>query len=572
MRRTEEAPPAGIASRLPYIQCATGAALVDHPGSLAHVLGAPEGADTPAICVELDEWLAGSAEADEASHALARRLALPMACLERLPVAQAVLSLLAPETARRLRAVPLAVHEGRIAVALEDPGDPEVIGTLGFLLPQRVVPLVASERGMREAIARHYDRAEDEAMARQLGIDLSSLRADASQLDVERLASEKPVVRVVDELIADAVARRASDIHLRPGERGLEVLYRIDDELVAVRRFMHSLQAAIVSRIKVLGGMNLAEHRRPQDGRSTFVLPDARKVDLRVSVLPAIHGESVVVRLLDPEQGRWDIDQIGLAPADRRRLDEVMARSHGMFLTTGPTGCGKSTTLYAMLMELRRQRINILTIEDPVEMHVDDIQQMQVNRAADFTFASALRNFLRHDPDVIMVGEIRDRETATIAVESALTGHLVLSTLHTNTAATTVTRLLDLGVEAYLLRSSLLAVMSQRLVRLTCIHCREVEQVDPRVREDLGVGADEVFYAGRGCSHCEGLGVHKRQAVYELMVMNARLRALIEPGADADALHRTALEDGMTPITQAALALARQGTISLAEAWRVRAE
>jgi len=279
-----------------------------------------------------------------------------------------------------------------------------------------------------------------------------------------------------------------------------------------------------------------------------------------------------VVRLLDPEQGLWDIDQIGLAPADRRRLDEVMARSHGMFLTTGPTGCGKSTTLYAMLMELRRQRINILTIEDPVEMHVDDIQQMQVNRAADFTFASALRNFLRHDPDVIMVGEIRDRETATIAVESALTGHLVLSTLHTNTAATTVTRLLDLGVEAYLLRSSLLAVMSQRLVRLTCIHCREVERVDPRVREDLGVGADEVFYAGRGCSHCEGLGVHKRQAVYELMVMNARLRALIEPGADADALHRTALEDGMTPITQAALALARQGTISLAEAWRVRAE
>ena len=572
MRRNEEGPPVGIASRLPYVQCATGAALVDHPGSLAHVLGAPEGADTPAICVELDEWLAGPAEADEASHALARRLALPMACLERLPVAQGVLSLLAPETARRLRAVPLAVHEGRIAVALEDPGDPDVIATLGFLLPQRIVPLVGSERGMREAIARHYDRAEDEAMARQLGIDLSSLRADAGQLDVERLASEKPVVRVVDELIADAVARRASDIHLRPGERGLEVLYRIDDELVAVRRFMHSLQPAIVSRIKVLGGMNLAEHRRPQDGRSTFVLPDARKVDLRVSVLPAIHGESVVVRLLDPEQGLWGIDQIGLTPADRQRLDEVMARSHGMFLTTGPTGCGKSTTLFAMLMELRRQRINILTIEDPVEMHVDDIQQMQVNRAADFTFASALRNFLRHDPDVIMVGEIRDRETATIAVESALTGHLVLSTLHTNTAATTITRLLDLGVEAYLLRSSLLAVMSQRLVRLTCLHCREVEQVDPRVREGLGVGADEVFYAGRGCSHCEGLGMHKRQAVYELMVMNARLRALIEPGADADALHRTALDDGMTPITQAALALARQGTISLAEAWRVRAD
>jgi type IV pilus assembly protein PilB len=572
MRRIEEGPPAAIPSRLPLVQCATGAALVDHPAALAHVLGAPEGADTPARCVELDEWLAMSAEADEPSHALARRLAVPMACLERLPVAPGVLTLLAPETARRLRAVPLGVHEGRIAVALEDPGDPEVIGTLGFLLSQRVVPLVGSARGMREAIARHYDRAEDEAMARQLGIDLALPRHDAGLLDVERLAREKPVVRVVDELIADAVARRASDIHLRPGERGLDVLYRIDDEMVGVRRFMHSLQAAIVSRVKVLGTMNLAEHRRPQDGRSTFVLADGRKVDLRVSVLPAVHGESVVVRLLDPEQGLWDIDRIGLTAADRQRLEAVMARSHGMFLTTGPTGCGKSTTLYAMLMELRKQRVNILTIEDPVEMHVDDIQQMQVNRAADFTFASALRNFLRHDPDVIMVGEIRDRETATIAVESALTGHLVLSTLHTNTAATTITRLLDLGVESYLLRSSLLAVMSQRLVRLTCTHCREVEQVDPGIREGLGVAADEVFFAGRGCSHCEGLGVHRRQAVYELMVLDARVRALVVPGADADALHRAALEGGMTPITEAAVALARQGAISLAEAWRVRAD
>lgn len=201
-----------------------------------------------------------------------------------------------------------------------------------------------------------------------------------------------------------------------------------------------------------------------------------------------------------------------------------------------------------------------------------DVQQMQVNRAADFTFASALRNFLRHDPDVIMVGEIRDHETAEIAVESALTGHLMLSTLHTNTAATTVTRLLDLGVEAYLLRASLLAVISQRLVRLTCTHCREVEDVDPHVREALGVAAGEVFHRGRGCSHCEGLGVHRRRAVYEFMVVTPRIRGLIVPGAEADAIHAAAVEEGMVPITQAAVALARQGLISLDEAWRVRAD
>ena len=318
--------------------------------------------------------------------------------------------------------------------------------------------------------------------------------------------------------------------------------------------------------------MNLAEHRLPQDGRTSFILDNGGKVDLRISVLPTVNGESAVVRLLDPREGLWSLDKLGLSEADRQRVDDVMTRSHGMFLATGPTGCGKSTTLYAMLLEMRKQRINILTIEEPVEFHVADIQQMQVNRAAGFTFASAMRNFLRHDPDVIMVGEIRDHETAGIAVESALTGHLMLSTLHTNTAATTVTRLLDLGVEPYLLRASLLAVMSQRLVRITCPHCREVEQVPARNREALGVGADEVFHVGRGCAHCEGLGVHGRRAVYELLVMSPRLRELVVPGAEADTIHRVAVEEGMVPITQAAVALARSGQISLSEAWRVRAD
>jgi type IV pilus assembly protein PilB len=546
--------------------------VVDSASALAQVLGSSEEPASAGHALELDAWLASGDEADEPSYRLAQRFSFPLARLERIDVPAPVLSLVSPELARRLRALPLAVRDGKVAMALEDPGDREAMQTLEFLLPQRVVPLVASQRGMRDAIARSYDRSEDEAMARQLGLDVAFAHAEPSAKEVERMAGEKPVVRVVEDLIASAVARRASDIHMRPSERGLDVLFRIDDEMVPVRRFMRLLQPAVVSRIKVLGTMNLAEHRRPQDGRSTFLLPDGRKVDLRVSVLPAIHGESVVVRLLDPEQSMWSMDQISLTPADRQRLDEVMARSHGMFLTTGPTGCGKSTTLYAMLMELRKQRINILTIEDPVEMHIDDIQQMQVNRAVDFTFASALRNFLRHDPDVIMVGEIRDRETAGISIESALTGHLVLSTLHTNTAATTITRLLDLGVEPYLLRASLLAVMSQRLVRLTCAHCREPERIDHRIRAALGVGDDEQFFFGRGCSHCEGLGIHKRMAVYELMLMSPRLSALIVPGANADAVHRLAVEEGMTPLTQAALALARTGAISLAEAWRVRAD
>ena len=520
----------------------------------------------------LKQWLALGEDTTEAQYKLAYSLGLPLVRLADIEPTSEANALIRPEVARRLRAVPLRVHQGMVAVALEDPGNGDAIATLDFLCRQRVLAMVATPRDIRNAIAEHYDRVEDKDIAKQLGLDPAALGRETNPQEMERLSREKPVVRIVSGLIADAVARRASDIHLRPGENGTDVLYRIDDEMVPVRRLLRTLHPAVTSRVKVLGSMNLAEHRKPQDGRTTFVLDDGREVDLRVSVLPAIYGESVVIRLLDTNESLWNLEQLGLTEADRQRIDDVMGRSHGMFLTTGPTGCGKSTTLYAMLLELRKQRINILTIEDPVEFYIDEIQQMQVNRAAGFTFASAMRNFLRHDPDVIMVGEIRDEETAGIAVESALTGHLLLSTLHTNTAATTVTRLLDLGVEAYLLRASLLAVMSQWLVRLTCTHCREVEPVDPHIRAVLGVAPEEVFHHGRGCSHCDGLGVHKRRAVYEFMVVTPRIQSLIVPGAEADTIHRVAIEEGMVPITQAAVRLAREGRISLAEAWRVRAD
>ncbi len=517
------------------------------------------------------EWLAADPDADHKTFQLAMQIDVPLIHKDCFKPDATVIHRLGTQEVRRLRAIPLMVGQGRIIVAMENAGSDESISTLNFLLNERVMPVLVTPREMRDAIAKYYDREEDLLVSRQLGLD-PGLQVSHSESDMEKLAREKPIVRIVTEMITEAVQRRASDIHLRPGQHGLDALFRIDDELVPVRQFMHVLQPAIVSRIKVLASINLADHRRPHDGRTSFVLDDGRKIDLRVSVLPAVFGESVVVRLLDTNESLWNLDQLGLTDEDRVRVNDIMERSHGMFLATGPTGCGKSTTLYAMLLEMRKQRINILTIEDPVEFYIEDIQQMQVNRGAGFTFASAMRNFLRHDPDVIMVGEIRDRETAGIAIESALTGHLLLSTLHTNTAATTVTRLLDLGVEAYLLRASLLAVMSQRLVRLVCEHCRVPEDVSPHIREALGVGKDEEFYIGTGCSHCDGLGVHKRRAVYELMLITPRLQALIVPGAQADVINRVAIEEGMVPITQAAVRLARQGLISLSEAWRVRAD
>lgn len=518
-----------------------------------------------------NEWLAEDPDADHKTFQLAMQLDIPLIHEDCLKPDATVIHRLGSQEVRRLRAIPLMIGQGRIIVAMENAGSDESINTLNFLLNERVLPVLVTPREMRDAIAKYYDREEDILVSRQLGLD-PNLQTPHSESDIEKLAREKPIVRIVTDMIAEAVQRRASDIHLRPGQHGLDALFRIDDELVPVRQFMRVLQPAIVSRIKVLASINLADHRRPQDGRTSFFLDDGRKIDLRVSVLPAVFGESVVVRLLDTNESLWNLDQLGLTDEDRVRVNDIMERSHGMFLTTGPTGCGKSTTLYAMLLEMRKQRINILTIEDPVEFYIEDIQQMQVNRGAGFTFASAMRNFLRHDPDVIMVGEIRDRETAGIAIESALTGHLLLSTLHTNTAATTVTRLLDLGVEAYLLRASLLAVMSQRLVRLVCEHCRVPEDVSPHIRESLGVGKHEEFFIGTGCSHCDGLGVHKRRAVYELMLITPALQALIVPGAQADEINRVAIAEGMVPITQAAVRLARQGLISLSEAWRVRAD
>ena len=517
----------------------------------------------------LAAWNALADACDEASWRRAERLRLPLVRLGALAPDPVLLARLGPDLARRHRAIPLLARDGKVAIAMEAPDAPGQLETLDFLFQDRVIPLVASAMDLREAIARTYDRAEDAQVARQLGLDPGEDLPEATLQDVERLSREKPVVRLVNDLLQEAVQRRASDVHLRPGEEGLDVLYRIDDELVPVRRFLRALAPAVVSRVKVLADMNLAEHRRPQDGRSRITTADGRPVDMRVSVLPSLHGESVVMRLLDLGEAPRELDALGFGALERARIDDLLDRPHGLFLATGPTGCGKSTTLYAMLAALRRQRINILTIEDPVERQLAGVQQMQVNRATGFDFATALRHFLRHDPDVVMVGEVRDVETARTAVESALTGHLVLSTLHTNSAATAITRLLEIGVEAYLLRASLAGVLAQRLVRLTCPRCAAPEVVPDALRARLGVGPDEAFVAGTGCPACEGLGVRGRRAVYELMPVSPAILALIAPGVQADALHRVALEEGMVDIASGALALARAGVVSLREAARL---
>lgn len=503
---------------------------------------------------------------EQVHHAVARRLNLPFVRLTDFDFDGHALSLVNAGVARRHGVIPLMLDDENLVVALENPGDPELIDLLHFITGRHIIVTAARPEEIDYAISVAYEPFGDAGLAREVE---HLARGRENERDAEEADTHQPVVRLVQNIIIDAIRRRASDIHIRPKDREALVIFRIDGSLVPVRTFSKSVLPAIVSRIKVLGNMDISEHRLPQDGQAR-VRNRGRVIDLRLSVIPAVHGESVVVRILDVSRGLKSLDEIGFTGEDEERFRNLLTHNQGLVLVTGPTGSGKSTTLYAALQEIRRRDVNIITVEDPVEYHLDGINQIQVTPRIGYTFARALRHILRHDPDVIMVGEIRDVETARMAVESALTGHLVLSTLHTNSAATSITRLLEIGVDAYLARATLMAVLAQRLVRLNCPHCVTSEEVPGSVQRELGLGADELFYHGAGCEHCFHTGFQGRHAVYELLLVTRAMQALIHPDADAGELEQQALRDGMVSLTDNALSLARQGQVSMAEVYRVR--
>jgi type IV pilus assembly protein PilB len=467
--------------------------------------------------------------------------------------------------------MPLMLHGERLVVAMQDPMDMETNNLLRFTSGHSIEVAVATREDIERAIQRNYIGAGSRIKELHLleGRDVDPAQLERVLQEEERLGRESPIVRLVNRLIAEGIGRRASDIHMHPTRDGVDLSYRIDGALVPVRNLHKSVLRALVSRIKILGRMNIAERRLPQDG-SARVVHEGKVVDLRFSVIPTVDGESVVIRILNTQAGLRSISQLGFVPRDEAHFADLLHRSNGLVLVTGPTGCGKSTTLYAAVGEVRKQNVNLITVEDPVEYHIDGIEQIQVHPVAGYSFARALRHILRHDPDVIMIGEIRDAETAKIAIESALTGHLVLSTLHTNDAASAVTRLMEIGVEPYLLSATLLGVLAQRLVRCNCRRCIAAEEIDPAVRKHLGVAADEVFFRGHGCEECNQTGYSGRMAVYELLRATSDLRDLVVDGVTSATLHVQALKDGMTPLTQNAIAQARLRRTSLAEVYRVR--
>lgn len=507
---------------------------------------------------------------EDLGHLLGACFGLPFVYLHHFDVDLNAVQILPADFARKHHVMPLLFLENhKLVIAVFDPTDNQLLENLQFISGHIVELAVATLDDILLSISTYYSEQEmAQALANVEGLIKATPEINSDNPINEKIL-ERPVVKLVQNLITDAIVSRASDIHIRPTQHSVDILFRIDGMLAHQRSLNKQLQHIITTRIKILGGMDISERRLPQDGRSKIHFAE-KDVDLRLSVIPSIYGEDVVIRLLDTQFAMQHLEDLGYEGDDANRIKNVLSRNNGMFLITGPTGSGKSTTLYTVLEQIRNKNINIITIEDPVEYHIDGIMQIQVHPQIGYSFARALKHILRHDPDVIMVGEIRDEETAKMAVESALTGHLMLSTLHTNSAATTITRFLEIGIEPYMLASTLLGVLAQRLARCNCQHCLVVEEVDSSIRQVMGASTDEVFYKGAGCEICKHRGVKGRRAVYELLIVNSEIRQNIHHDINADLLQQIAIKEGMTTLTQHALHLARQKIISLAEAYRVR--
>jgi general secretion pathway protein E len=495
--------------------------------------------------------------------ALAEQWDVPLITIDGPPAVSPETEVLAPRFLRQFRCMPVAREDHTVTLAMADPLDMETIAAVRNCTGLKVQTVLAAEQEILDAIDKYYGEA---ARAEQ---DMEGDAAEASE-DLEHLrdmASEAPVIRLVNAIIAQAVEKRASDIHFEPFEKEFRVRYRIDGVLYSQEAPPREMKAAMISRVKLMAKLNIAERRLPQDGRIK-IKTLGREVDLRVSTLPTLYGESVVMRLLDRSAGEfYDLGRLGFDQHMFSRMTYYTSLPHGIFLVTGPTGSGKSTTLYSALKRINQTDKKIITIEDPVEYQMDGINQIHVNPQIGLTFASGLRHIVRQDPDVIMVGEIRDRETADVAIRSSLTGHFVYSTLHTNDAPSAITRLTDMGVENYLITSSLVAVLAQRLVRVICQHCKGDDGT--RIAPD---GEMVRCYRGQGCESCFGSGYTGRLGIFELMELTDEMRKLIMRNEDASVITAAARRNGMRNLREDGWLKVASGLTTADEVMRVTQE
>lgn len=535
-----------------------------------------EGGRIGSILVKL-----GFLNEEKLAEFLSKQFGVPVLNLHNYQIDPSIIKFLPYEIAQKYQVFPVTKNGATLTVAMADPSNLHAMDDIKFMVGYNVEPVVATESAIRDYIVMYYEK-DDTVPAVMGGLkgaeeELLSLveEEEEEKVDISELrqaVEEAPIVKLVNLILGEAISRGASDVHIEPYENVLRVRYRIDGLLYDVMQPPLKLKAAISSRIKIMAELDIAERRLPQDGRIKLRTKD-KEVDIRVSTLPTIFGEKVVMRILDKSSLVLDLTRLGFEPKALREFEEAIQSPYGMVLVTGPTGSGKTTTLYSAMSTINTIDVNIMTAEDPVEYNLMGINQLQVKEEIGLTFASALRSFLRQDPDIIMVGEIRDFETAEIAVKSALTGHLVLSTLHTNDAPGTISRLLNMGIEPFLLSASLLLILAQRLCRKICPQCKEEEKVPVTTLVKIGFTEDEAkgikCFKGRGCPACFNTGYKGRVALYEVMPVRTEIKDLILQGGAAAEIKKLAVKLGMKTLRMGGLTKIKEGMTSIEEVLRV---
>ena len=503
---------------------------------------------------------------------LQRVLEIEYVDLRKTDIDEKAVHLITEPIARKYKLIPIGFAENDVSllrVAMVDPQDFYAIDDISIITGLQVEPVISTTLQIEAQIDRFFGKQQANAIAEQYKKEQETYLGEDEEDEKNEDVENSPIVILVRNIIEQAVRQRASDIHIEPFETFVRVRYRVDGVLREIITYDKALFPAIIARLKIISGMDISEKRKPQDGRITIDV-DHKEYDIRVSNLPTVYGEKVVMRLASKEGFNRQKSELGLRPEDLVKFDNILKNPNGIILVTGPTGSGKSTTLYTALSELSTEEVNVITVEDPVEANVDGVNQVQVNNKADMTFANALRSILRQDPDVIMIGEIRDSETAEIAVRASITGHLVVSTLHTNSTAVTVGRLIDMGIEPYLLGDSLVGIIAQRLVRRLC-ECKKPKEATDEDKRIMGLPKDkkQIIYEPCGCAICNGSGYRGRIGIYEIMTINQKIRGLIASRASADKIKAAAEEDGMSSLRHSAAKYVCEGVTSMAELLKV---
>ena len=508
----------------------------------------------------------GFATEEQIAQALSEQLHYSLIDLSTVKISDDVLDLVPITILKKYSVLPFEFDKNNanvIRVAMADPMDMLAIDDISIVTNLQVEPVVCTIKSVNVAIDKYF--GQDEVLT---AVDQYAKEKEEQMAEEEDMYSEdvnnSPIVQLVKTMIEQAVRQRASDIHIEPMERQVRIRYRIDGSLFEKITYSTRLLPAIVARIKIIGGMDISEKRKPQDGRITQSV-DRKEYDIRVSILPTVFGEKIVMRLTSKTALTREKGQLGLRREELEKFDHILSNPHGILLVTGPTGSGKSTTLYTALSELNTEDVNIITVEDPVEANIDGINQVHVNTKAELTFASALRSILRQDPDIIMIGEIRDGETASIAVQASITGHMVVSTLHTNSAASTITRLEDMGIEPYLLADALVGVIAQRLVRRLCPECKKPRKAteEEKILLNIEVDREVQVYQPCGCSKCDNVGYKGRIGVYEIMEVTHDLKRVIAKNGNADMIKQKALEEGMSTLRMSATQCVLEGITTI---------